>query len=154
MSRYPMTCPNCGELVTRAGGLTSHLATFDCWAGCEKPSGQRKGQTIMKILNLTQHLATPDQIAAATGQQGTARQTEREMTMTTLNDKLTAAGWPTTRTTSGDTLYVAWRVPQVDGGIRLLCAQTAREARRMRETIRLDSAMADHVGAIPVDRRR
>jgi len=38
-----MTCPNCGELVTRAGGLTSHLATFDCWAAGE----HNKGNTVI-----------------------------------------------------------------------------------------------------------
>lgn len=43
MSRYPITCPNCGELVTRAGGLTSHLATFDCWAAGE----HNKGNTVI-----------------------------------------------------------------------------------------------------------
>lgn len=54
-------------------------------------------------------------------------------------------------TTSGRMLYVGHAVPQVDGGVRYLCAETEREARDLAETIRRDPAMIDYVRCIPVD---
>jgi hypothetical protein len=60
----------------------------------------------------------------------------------------------TITTTSGRRLYVGHVVPQVDGGVRYLCAETARGAREIADAIRLDPAMINGVSCIPVDGRR
>lgn len=60
----------------------------------------------------------------------------------------------TIKTTTGRRLYVGYAVPQIDGGVRYLCAETEREAREITEEIRRDPAMIDGVACIPVDGRR
>lgn len=54
---------------------------------------------------------------------------------------------------NGRTYYVVTTVPQVDGGLRYICAATAREARAWREIVRRDRARIDGSGLIPIDAR-
>jgi hypothetical protein len=56
----------------------------------------------------------------------------------------------TIRTTSGHTLYVVTTIPQVDGSIRYICAETERDARDAAERIRHDPAVIDYLKLIPV----
>lgn len=57
-------------------------------------------------------------------------------------------------TTSGRAYYVAHVVPQIDGGVRYLCAKTKRAAEEIAETIRRDPAMIDAVRCVVVNGKR
>lgn len=61
----------------------------------------------------------------------------------------------TIKTTDGQILYVGHAVPQVDGGVRYLCAETEARAREIATVIRRDPAMIDGgIKCIIVDRRQ
>lgn len=56
-------------------------------------------------------------------------------------------------TTSGQRLYIGHVVPQLDGRVRYLCAETEGAARDIAAAIRRDPAMIDGVRCITVDGR-